>query len=268
MDTPCNASGVPQRAVPCRAGWAALTCGTGGAAPVSPLDPVHAGGAARSGSVPLRAGGRLHQHPLALQHDAVLGPQGLRFTHCQPQRGQEHLRAGSGQGCRQPGRPWSGVHTLGYWSQSGAWPGAARHPCRTGQNGWSCSPTCPGAAWVWGLGLGMPRGSPCAALSPLYPSRRFPAGTMRHRRRGSCCATPVPGGPPPGAPRVLCKWCARPMGCSATCPPPCHRGRGRWRRGPHWCSARGTDGQSGGAPAAEGLSCEVGFPGVYLSQRR
>lgn len=61
---------------------------------------------------------------------------------------------------------------------------------------------------------------------------------------------------------------ARLMWCSVTCPLPCLRGRGRRHMGLRRCSCPGTDGQPGGAPAAEGLSCKVGFPGVYLSQRR
>lgn len=39
---------------------------------------------------------------------------------------------------------------------------------------------CPRAARVWGTGLGMPRGSPRAVLSPRYLSKRLPAWAAGH----------------------------------------------------------------------------------------
>lgn len=206
-----NAPAVPWCAVPCRTDRAALTCGTRGAALASSLDPVHAVGAADPGDMSPQAEEWLHQDPLPSRHGAVPSPWGLRFAGRQPQRCQDHLQAGREQGCRQPGcsRSRAPVGTALTPAHAGlpepeSYLELCGHQCLHGAERLKPCPSAPQLRGCAAPGPGMPRGSPCALLSPQYTGKQLPAGTA-----GATVPQPVPGGcqvPPCALQIVLPGW--------------------------------------------------------------
>lgn len=78
---------------------------------------------------------------------------------------------------------------LGHRSQSPTWNCADTGAC-TGQNGCRTPPSAPKPCGCAAPGPGMPRGSPCALLSPQYTSQQLPAGTVGATVPGGCQVPP------------------------------------------------------------------------------
>lgn len=97
---------------PCRARCASLTCWTLGTAPMNCIDPVHPRGAGELCCEPPWTGEQPRWALLPPCRGAILAAQGQQAACQQPQRCQDNLQAGKGQGCRQPA-PRHGVGAPG-----------------------------------------------------------------------------------------------------------------------------------------------------------